>query len=187
MNRAQRRLYNKKNKTNYTKEQLDTMMAIERIKNGVFDLSDLKVPQDFIHMDNTELVPDGTEVKLNFESLEARCTHVDKSNELFRNWVAEVKKEPDKIYHVTREEAKNSLVCLAEDEREVEIDGKKVKAPKWLFDVYADVFVKDEIDGVWKSLSVIETERASKTIDSYIEVKNPREAIESNKPGDKEE
>ena len=72
MNREQRRRYNKKNKTNYTKEQFETMIALERLKNGIFDLSDLQLPKDFIHMDNKELVPDGTEVKLNFDSLKER-------------------------------------------------------------------------------------------------------------------
>lgn len=181
MNREQRRLYNKKNKTKYTKEQFEMMLAVERIKNGNFNFNDLKLPQDFVHMDNTEIAPDGTEVKLNFESLDYRCSHVDKTNEYFRNWVAEAHKNEDMVYHITREEAKNSLVCLAEDDHEVELDGKKIKAPKLLFDLYSDLLVQDKSDGVWKSVSLIEEAGDG---EKYVEVKNPHEAFSNEDEND---
>ena len=166
MNREQRRRFNKKNKTHWTKEQFETFLALERLKNGNYDLSNLDLKDhEFIHVDNTELAPDGTEVKLNFNSLDYRCEHVDKTNEYFRNWVAEAKKDPDKIYHITREGARQSLVCLEEDDHEVELDGKMVKAPRLLFDLYADLLVFYE--GNWIPLGTVDDE----TFRKYKEVK----------------
>lgn len=165
MNREQRRRYNKKNKTNYTKEQFETMIAFERLKNGNYDLSDLKLPQDFAHIDNYELAPDGTEVKLNFASLDFRCSHVDATNEYFRNWVAEAHKDPDKIYHITREGAHSSLVCLEEDENYVELDGKQVRAPRLYFDLYADLLC--EYEGKWVPLGTVDED----TFRKYTEVR----------------
>ena len=154
MNREQRRRYNKAHKTNYTKQEFDMMIAVDRIKRGIAEFDDLDLPRNFMHMDNTELCPDGTEVKLNFESLEARCKTVDASNKLFRDWVEEAKKDPDRIYHLTREGARNSLVCLEEDDREVELDGKMVKAPRWLFDLMADIFIF--VQGKWVSPAAVD-------------------------------
>lgn len=154
MNREQRRRYNKAHKTNYTKQEFDMMIAVDRIKRGIAEFDDLDLPRNFMHMDNTELCPDGTEVKLNFDSLEARCKTVDSSNKLFRDWVAEAKKDPDRIYHLTREGARNSLVCLEEDDREVELDGKMVKAPRWLFDLMADIFIF--VQGKWVSPAAVD-------------------------------
>lgn len=165
MNREQRRRYNKQNKTNYTKEQFEVMLAFERLKNGNYNLSDLKLPQDFAHVDNYELAPDGTEVKLNFSSLDFRCSHVDATNEYFRNWVAEARKDPDKIYHISREGARNSLICLEEDENYVELDGKQVRAPRILLDLYSDVLV--EYEGKWVPLGTIDED----TFRKYTEVR----------------
>lgn len=166
MNREQRRRYNKKNKTHWTKEQFETFLALERLKSGNYDLSNMDLKDhEFIHVDNTELAPDGTEVKLNFNSLDYRCDHVDKTNEYFRNWVAEAKKEPDKIYHITREGAKQSLVCLEEDKRTVELDGKEVEAPKWLFDLMADLLMFNGEQ--WVSPAILDDEPFRK----YTEIK----------------
>ena len=154
-NRAQRRLFNKKNKTNYSKSEFEMMLALERIKNGNFNLSDLDVPKDFIHMDNEELAPEGTLVRLNYERIQERFRRggVDETNLAFRTWIEENK---DKEFHLTREGTSQSLVALQEDEREVELDGVKHKAPKWLFDLYSDLLLKDESDGQWKMLSQID-------------------------------
>ena len=166
MNREQRRRYNKKNKTHWTKEQFETFLALERLKSGNYDLSNMDLKDhEFIHVDNTELAPDGTEVKLNFNSLDYRCEHVDSTNEYFRNWVAEAKKDPDKIYHITREGARQSLVCLEEDDHEVELDGKMVKAPRLLFDLYADLTFLYE--GNWVPLGTVDDE----TFRKYKEVR----------------
>lgn len=160
MNREQRRRYNKAHKTNYTKQEFDTMIAVDRIKRGIAEFDDLDLPRNFMHMDNTELCPDGTEVKLNFDSLEARCKTVDASNKLFRDWVEEAKKDPDRIYHLTREGARNSLVCLEEDDREVELDGKMVKAPRWLFDLMSDIKILH--NGDWKPVGLVDRESVQK-------------------------
>ena len=171
MNRKMRRQYNKAHKTNFTRQDFDMMIAINRLKNGNYDLSDLEIPNDFIHMDNIELAPEGTQVKLNFDSLDFRCQHVHSSNALFRQWVEKAKQNEDQIYHLTREEGKNSLVCLQEDAEYIFVDGQEVARPKWLFDVYSDLLFLDEKDGQWKPLGVIEGENGGEG--AYIEVKKP--------------
>lgn len=178
MNREMRRKLNKQNKTKFTKEEFDYMVALERIKNGVLDLSDLTGAGSYVHIDNEELAPNGTAVKLNFDSLEYRVKNVDKTNEYFRNWVAEAAKDKNKIYHITREGAKQSLVCLEEDDREVELDGKTVKAPKVLFDLYSDLLV--EYNGKWVLLGSVD----ENTFKDYVSVRVPApksEAEEENK------
>ena len=156
MNRKQRRLFNKTNKTNFTKAEFEAMLNLERIKSGNFGFEKIELPKDreYKHYDNEELAPEGIEVKLNFDSLEFRRNHVDATNKAFCDWIGEAKKEPDKIYHLTREGARSSLVCLKEDQRTIEIDGKRVDAPKWLFDLYADLLF--EYKGKWVSLGEVD-------------------------------
>lgn len=154
MNREQRRRYNKEHKTNWTKQDFETYLALERLKSGNYDLSDLDLPQNFIHVDNIELAPDGTEVKLNFDSLESRCKMADETNEYFRNWVAKAKEEPDKVYHISREGTHSSLVCLEEDENYVTLDGRTVRAPQLFFDLYADLLI--QYNGKWVPVGLID-------------------------------
>ena len=139
MNRAQRRAYNKANKTSYTKEQFDIAYALSRLQNGEFDMDDLAKARQYVHIDNTELVPDGTVVKLNYNEIYSRPT--DMLTDEFKAWVEENK---DKEFHVTREGTSNSLVALEEDKRTTELDGKIVEAPRWLFDLYSDLLVKTD-------------------------------------------
>lgn len=167
MNREQRRLYNKKNKTNYSKEELDVMEAYDRLKRGNFNMSDLKyLPKDLVHKDNTLLVPDGTKVKLNKTAILSRTKGI---TEKFISWI---NKHSDDIFTVTREEGKNSLVCLVEDvEEEENFDEKGNKLPhvKWLFDVYSDLLIQDNKDGEFKELYKIEEESEEETADLKVE------------------
>lgn len=158
MGRIERRAYNRKHKTNLSREQFDAMIAIARIRASNYDFKDLSLPNNFLHMDNTEIVPDGTICKLNYEAIQSR-PKIDKLPDFLR-WVEEHK---DVELHVTREGAVNSLICFEEDVR-YKIDpetGENVRLDPWLFDVYTDILVKDE-DGEYKTVSEIEESRERK-------------------------
>lgn len=153
MGRAERRAYNKKHKTHFTREQFDAMIAVARIQSGIYDFSDLSVGSDFIHMDNLDLVPEGCACKLNYEAIKSR-PQADKTPG-FLEWVEGHK---DTELHVTRENAVNSLICFKEDERyTVDAEtGAQVRISPWLFDVYTDILIKCE-DGSYKTVLEIET------------------------------
>ena len=171
MGRAERRAYNKKHGTKLTREEFDSIVAVARIQAGIYDFSDLSVGSDFIHMDNTELVPEGTVCKLNYDAIMKR-PKVDKQPE-FLQWVEEHK---DQELHVTRENAANSLICFVEDKRYT-IDsatGDSVRVPPWLFDVYTDILIKDR-DGVYKTVTEIEEERSKQPDGEPETTKNSEE------------
>lgn len=158
MNREQRRKFNKKNKTNYTKEQFDLMLAIERLKHGNLDFRGLNLPHDFVHMDNTELVPEGTVCKLNYQAIKNRF---DKNSagyqEGYKEWVEQHREEE---FHVTREFAQQSCVCLKEQVEKADEEGLL----KFLWDLYSDLLFQDA-QGEWKPLSQIDP-----NMNTYLEV-----------------
>ena len=143
MNRQQRRQFNKKNKTNYTKEEFFNMELWAKLRAGNLDVKemrDIKLFNDMIHIDNPDLAPDGTEVMLNYERIMSGPTK-DKTQK-YLTWIEENK---DKVFQIKRDEDKSetiSLVGLAEDEN------------KWLFDTYADLLY--QMDGKWVYLTDIE-------------------------------
>ena len=161
MGRQERRAYNKKHGTKLTKEQYDAMIAVARIQAGNFNLTDLSVPQDFAHADNYELAPDGCECKLNYSEIMSR-SHNGMAQEYF-DWVEEHK---DSILHVTREGAINSLIGFEEDVRyKTDPDtGEQTLAPKWWFDTYTDILIKDT-NGNWRTVLDIDTENSKKEDD----------------------
>lgn len=132
MNRAERRAYNKKHKTSFTREEFEAALLFARLKAGGVDYAELAKSSPYVHMDNIELVPDGTLVKLNYDNIKTRPQ--DDLTDKFKSWIEENK---DKEFHITREGSRDSLVCLQEDESEV----------KWLFDLYSDILVQHE--GEW--------------------------------------
>lgn len=156
MGRAERRAYNRKHKVKLTREEFDARIALARIQAGNFNFSDLKVSNDFAHMDNYELAPDGCICKLNYEAIMSR-PQADKMPE-FLQWVEEHK---DMDLHLTREDSVNSLVCFEEDERyrENPETGEKERIPRWCFDTYTDILVKQE-DGTYKTVLEIEEAKA---------------------------
>lgn len=143
MNRQQRRQFNKKNKTNYTKEEFFNMELWAKLRAGNLDVKemrDIKLFNNMIHIDNPDLAPDGTEVMLNYERIMSGPTK-DKTQK-YLTWIEENK---DRVFHIKRDEDKSettSLVGLAEDEN------------KWLFDTYADLLY--QMDGKWVYLTDIE-------------------------------
>lgn len=158
MNREQRRKFNKKHKTKFTKSEFDLMLAIERIKQGNLNLSGLDLPYDFAHMDNTELVPEGTLCKLNYAALQERFQKNSTGyQEGYKEWV---ERHHEEEFHVTREGAELSCVCLKEQVEHAEEEG----VLKFLWDVYADLLFQDE-NKEWKPLSQIDP-----NMNSYLEV-----------------
>ena len=159
MGRAERRAYNKKHKIKLTREEFDARIAMARIQVGNFNFSDLKISNDFAHMDNYELAPDGCVCKLNYEAIISR-PQSDKMPE-FLQWVEEHK---DMDLHLTREDSVNSLVCFEEDERyrENPETGEEERIPRWCFDTYTDILIKQE-DGTYKT--VLELESAKNEVE----------------------
>lgn len=144
-NHAERRRYNQKHKTNYTKLDFDVQVALARMQSGLgVEESMLKelAENGMVHLDNEELVPTGTPVKINADEILKQKR--DDRTEAFFKWVEENR---DKVFHLAREDNKQSLVCLEEDVRYVELDGKDKIADKWLFDLYTDILV--EYEGEW--------------------------------------
>lgn len=145
-----RRKWNKKNGTNYTKKDFDVAIALARLQGSTgIDLDSLKTLTEngLAHIDNSELVPDGTEVKVNAKEILGR-----NDSELTKDFIDWIKENEDTVFHLEREENKQSLVCLEEDNRKTVLDGEEVNAPKWLFDLYSDILVRyeDEWIPVWK-------------------------------------
>ena len=174
MGRAERRAYNKKHKTNLTREQFDAMVAIARIQSGIYDFSDLSVGSDFVHMDNSELVPEGCACKLNYDAIMSR-PQADKIPE-FLQWVEEHK---DVELHVTRESAVNSLICFKEDERYT-VDsetGEQTRISPWLFDVYTDILIQNK-DGVYKTVAEIEVDNEKEENEESKEAEETQNNIE---------
>lgn len=142
MNREQRRKYNKQHGTHYTANDFYLAELYAKLQSGNLDikeLNDLKLNSDFVHIDNEDLVPENTEVKLNYEHIISRPV---KLNEKYKTFIEENK---DNVLHITRENAKNSLVCLKEDPEKI-----------WEFDIYSDFLYKK--DDKWVNLIEIENQ-----------------------------
>lgn len=137
MNYKDRRRFNKMHKTNYTKRDFDIMEAYTRIVHGNYSLEDVLLVRDVINIDNEELVPEGTPVKLYYEAITSRPRK--NCSEKFLNWVEEHK---DMVFHVTREQASQSLVCLKEDvgyiKENPQDDERDIGHVPWLFSIYDD-------------------------------------------------
>lgn len=147
MNRQQRRNYNKKHKTHYTKEQFQLAEAITMLKTGKISEEDLKLLyNNGAIIDNEDLAPEGALVKLNYERIKEQ--HEERGLPLFLEWVEENK---DKEFHLTREEGKRSLVCLKEDcDSLSQIKGEH-RQP-WLFNIYTDLLFFDEDTKEYKNI-----------------------------------
>ena len=137
MNRAERRKFNRKHKTNYTKEQMDAFEFYAKIRSGEIDVKSVselsKMP--FVRLDHEVVAPNGTEVKLRYDEILSRK---DVKNEKYRNFISENK---DNILHITRDNgASENMVTVAEDPEKI-----------WLFDIYSDFLFKKD-DNSWDIL-----------------------------------
>lgn len=159
INREQRRKLNRKYKVNYSAEEWAMIELYSKMRAGDLDVKSLKdlSPglRENVHIDNEELVPEGTPVRLNAEDILSRPRKG--VTEKYLKWV---ETHRDTIFHVTREQANSSLVCLQEDVEECkalshelnEVD--KLDHLPWLFDIYSDLLY--ESNGEWKILALIE-------------------------------
>lgn len=112
-NRQSVREFNRKNKTNYTKAELEALDFAIKFRAGnanVQSMSDLAL-NPFINIELEEPIPEGTEVKLNYEIIKSRPTY-PRLSQKYKDFI-EVNK--DAILHTTDENAKKGYVCLAED------------------------------------------------------------------------
>ena len=159
MNREQRRKMNRKYKVNYSAEEWAMVELYSRVRAGDLDIKSLQdlSPElrENVHIDNEELVPEGTPVRLNAADI---LTRPRKGvTEKYLKWVED---HSDTTFHVTREQANSSLVCLKEDVEECqalspslnEVD--KLDHVPWLFDIYSDLLY--EVNGEWQNLSFLE-------------------------------
>ena len=139
MNRSERRKFNKKNHTNYTKEQMDAIEMFSKLKAGNINIkhaSDFK-DNKFFKFDGKALAPDGSEVKLRYDEIKSRP---DKLNEKYIEFIDTHK---DDTMHISRKNTDgkpDTLVTLEEDPESI-----------WLFDIYSDLLFKNE-DGEWDIL-----------------------------------
>ena len=112
-NRQSVREFNHKNKTNYTKAELEALDFAIKFRAGnanVQSMSDLAL-NPFINIELEEPIPEGTEVKLNYEIIKSRPTYTRLSQK-YKDFIEANK---DMILHTTDENAKKGYVCLAED------------------------------------------------------------------------
>lgn len=112
-NRQSVREFNRENKTNYTKAELEALDFAIKFRAGnanVQSMSDLAL-NPFINIELEEPIPEGTEVKLNYEIIKGRPTY-PRLSQKYKDFIEANK---DAILHTTDENAKKGYVCLAED------------------------------------------------------------------------
>lgn len=156
MNREQRRRFNKRNKTNYTREDFAQLEMLQALRAGDLDITGFnpgELPEGF-HIDNEELVPEGKETKLAYDHIMSRPKKG--LTQEFLDWVETHKNQ---VMHVTREEANNSLVCLAEDVKWVKEkftdEDHNIGHIPWLFDIWSDLLFEDPVTHDWVPLGQI--------------------------------
>lgn len=155
MNREQRRKLNRKYKVNYDANEWAMIELYSKVRAGDLDVKDLRdlnpEVRAGIHIDNEELVPEGTPCKLNVADILTRP--LKGITEKYLNWV---KAHEGIVFHVTREQANSSLVCLKEDVEECSshLSEADMDHVPWLFDIYSDLLYEDK--GEWKLLEFIE-------------------------------
>ena len=153
MNRQQRREFNRRNKTNYTKRDFDLAELYEMLKSGRMDSSTLMKYKELlgedVAFDSEFLVPNGMPVKINTPHIMSR-PRKDLSEE-YLDWVSW---HGDEVFHVQREDGKRSLVALRED---VEEKRESNSGFPWLFDIYSDLLYYDKEEKKWKMLKDFES------------------------------
>ena len=156
MNREQRRKLNKKHKVNYSANDWALIELYAKIRAGDLNVKDLEglSPElrQYVHFDNEELVPEGTPVKLAVDDILTRPRAG--ITEKFLGWV---KDHSNSVFHVTREQASDYLVCLKEDVEECNerlSKGENLDHVPWLWDIYSDFLY--EKNGKWVFLHFLE-------------------------------
>ena len=136
-NRAERRAYNKKNKSSYTLQDFALSRAIQGLQSGEnIDWLKKYLPTDMVaHKDNWELFPDGTKVMLNYEGINARPKKY--LSDQLKNWVEENKEEIFTIFRDKEDPDTKGLISV----RYVDSTKDTEMSKTWLFDLYSDLLV----------------------------------------------
>ena len=139
--RKMRQELNRTAKRSITRDEFEQFLMVQRLRHGDVRDEDIRkmAAGGVAHYDNPDKFPNGIEVKLNYAEIWQRKR--EDFREEYWQWVEEHK---DDVFHLDREENASSLVCLAEDERYREMDGERVRIPRWEFDLFADLLVKNE-------------------------------------------
>ncbi len=131
-NRQTVREFNRKNKTNYTKQELEALDFAIKFRAGnanVQSMSDLAL-NPFINIELDEPIPEGTEVKLNYDVITKRPTY-PRLSQKYKDFIEAHK---DEVLHTTDENAKKGYVCLVEDPDKL-----------WLWAPLFDLLYKNEV------------------------------------------
>lgn len=152
-----------------TMADIESYFMVQRLRHGLVTEKDIEKMGSYgiQHFDNENRFPNGTEVKLNYNNIKNRP-----EGDLTEEFLAWVEENKDAEFHLAREKNKNSLVCLEEDNREKEVDGEIVKCPKWLFDLYSDLLVKNEETGEW-----VDPWSVDETVGEYRDVTHEAEEV----------
>ena len=128
-NRQTVREFNRKHKTNYTKEQLEMLEIAMKFRAGNLNVESMKdlALNPFINIKLDTPIPEGTEVKLNYEVL------LNRKIKLSQKYVEFVQTHKDEILHTTDENAKEGYVCLVEDPEKI-----------WLWSPLFDLLYRNE-------------------------------------------
>lgn len=128
-NRQTVREFNRKHKTNYTKEQLEMLEIAMKFRAGNLNVESMKglALNPFINIKLDTPIPEGTEVKLNYEVL------LNRKIKMSQKYVEFVQAHKDEILHTTDENAKEGYVCLVEDPEKI-----------WLWSPLFDLLYRNE-------------------------------------------
>lgn len=139
------------------------MLLYRQIQAGNLDVKDLfdtTAYNRLVHVDNRELVPDGTPVKLFYEHISTRPQ--EDLTQKYKDWIEENK---EKVFYVTREGASSSMVCLSKNT----LKNSKEETIPWLFDIYSDLLYLDEAVDEWVHLAELEVRLADRAAETKIE------------------
>lgn len=128
-NRQTVREFNRRHKTNYTKAELEALEFAMKFKAGnleVQSMQDLAL-NPFIRLDPPEPIPEGTEVKLNYDIIVKRPT------KMLPKYLDFLAAHKDEVLHTTNENAKEGYVCLVEDPDKI-----------WMFSPMFDLLYRSE-------------------------------------------
>lgn len=138
MNRAQRRKFNKKYKTNYSASDFHTFELLQLFKEGRLDIQEIQDNADLfqVHLDPLVVVPDHTQVKIDYQAFTSRPQKDYAEN--FKIWMSE---HQDEIFEIRRDNssAPNLVQLCSLDKTEPET---------WLFDIYTDLLYQTN-EGSW--------------------------------------
>lgn len=169
-NRQLVREFNRKHKTNYTKAELEALDFAVKFRAGNLDvqsMSDLAL-NPFINIELEEPLPEGTEVKLNYDVITKRPTY-PRLSQKYKDFIETNK---DAVLHTTDKNAKKGYVCLAEDPDKL-----------WLWSPLFDFLYRNEagefVEYGDSVLAPKETEEKPEEVKTEIKEENSEKSVEN--------